>query len=120
MVHRPVNDRNDYTPALFEFLCHLKGYGILIDEADQFAQPASRPRSFDNLINYQGHLGVDLYLVSRRAARIPRDVTALADRLCVFHTKEPNDLKYLKALTGTLTDDKLRSLPKYKYLEIEF
>lgn len=120
VVHRPLKDQADYTEQLFEFLCHLRGYGILIDEADQFAQPASRPKSFDNLINYQGHLGVDLYLVSRRAARIPRDVTALTDVLCVFHMKEPNDLKYMKALTGHLNEAELRALPKYKYLEMEF
>ncbi len=119
LVHRPRRDRGNYNDTLFEMCCNLRGYGILIDEVDKFAKPTSVPTGFENLINYQGHLGLDIYAVARRAARIPRDVTALCDTLCVFKMKEPNDLKYMKSLTGHLQPEQLRRLPKFKYLEME-
>lgn len=120
LVYRDREDADDYAPYLFDFLGSLSGWTIFIDEVDRFCSPHSIPRELRNLLNYRRHDGISLIVVARRAAAIHRDVSALASRICLFHTHERTDLDYIRFSVGQEYADKCAKLSFYKYLEAEF
>jgi len=120
LVCRDMHDVDDYAPYLFDFLCCCRGWTIFIDEADRFCSPHSIPRDFRNLLNFRRHHEIDLVLVARRAASVHRDVSALASKICMFHTHERRDLDYIRDSVGQEYADKCPKLPQFKYLEATF
>jgi len=71
---------------------------FVVDELDQWCGPASLPGGLRNIINYGRHSQVDFLGLSRRPARVHRDVTANADTWHVFQTVEKRDLDYIRDL----------------------
>ena len=100
IVIQSKEDAGDYSDYLLDFLCDCRGWTIFIDEVDRFCSPRHLPRNLFRLLNYRKHYGITLIVVARRAAMIHRDVTALASRICIFHTHEGNDLAYIRATVG--------------------
>ena len=115
-------DAGDYVPYLFEFLCDCQGWTIFIDEVDRYCSPQHIPREFRNLINYRRHPppGLELILVARRAAAIHNDLSALASKICIFHTHEPGDVKYIRDCVGKAYADRCSKLSDHGYLEADF
>jgi len=120
LVYRPVQDLDDYDEYLFDFLYDCRGWAIFIDEVDRFCNPHFIPKRFADLCNFRRHLEVDLILVARRAARISRELSALASRICVFRAHEPGDVDYIKKALGKAYADGCRNLPDHYWLEAMF
>ncbi len=122
IVYRDRQDAGNYVPYLFEFLCDCQGWTIFIDEVDRYCSPHHIPQEFQNLINYRRHPppGLELILVARRAAAIHNDLSALASKICMFHTHEPGDLKYIRDCVGKEYADRCSKLGYHRYLEADF
>lgn len=120
LVYRDKEDVDDYSPYLFDFLSDCTGWTIFIDEVDRFCSPHAIGREFRSLLNYRRHLGIDLILVARRPAAIHRDLSALASKICIFHTHERRDLDYIRGSIGDEYAEKCCNLPAHGYLEADF
>ena len=88
---------------------------ILVDESDQIA-PVEKPLSpyMNKIINLGRHRGIGMGLVTRRIARLNKTAFSQSTEVFLFHHFVPNDLKYLKEFFPDA--DRIRKLPKYKYL----
>ncbi len=120
LVYRPLADADDYEPYLFDFLMDCRTWTIFIDEVDRFCNPHFIPREFRDLLNFRRHLDIDLILVARRPAAVHRDLSALADRVCIFHTHERRDLDYIRGSVGEEFSSKCANLTYHQYLEANF
>lgn len=65
---------------------------VLLDEVDRWG----RDQRLLDLVNYCRPWGVSVAWTARRPARVPRDITALADYLVLFRVTEPRDLAYIR------------------------
>lgn len=86
---------------------------VLWDEVDQYAveDRVLKLRPFARqVINTGRHRGLKVLACSRRPAMVPRDLTANAQRIIVFHTHEPRDLLYFRQLMGRQVSDQLKGL----------
>lgn len=90
---------------------------VFWDEADRFLAPAVRPPEAMVLINSGRHYGVGIVAASRRAARVPRDLSANASRIIVFRTTEPADLQWLREAVGREAAAGLPTLPQWHCLD---
>ena len=120
IVYRPARDEKHVRNMVFEFISNLRGWALLIDEADRFCTPSKMPTWLDNLINMSEHYGLAVITTARRAARLHCDITANADRVILFHTHEPNDLKYIEACCGKCAALAVPKLRQRQYIEVEY
>lgn len=106
----------------FENACLLvnsvRDITFVVDEIDRYVKATHMPGFFANLVDYGRHYGIDLIVNCRRAARIPRDLTAQADVLISFNQKEPRDLQYLDSVIGECSKE-LPNLPPYHFIKYE-
>jgi len=120
IVYRPAEDDRKVRELVFKFLAGMRGWAILIDECDRFCTPHSMPLWLDNIINMSEHYGLTVITTARRAARLHCDITANADRLVLFHTHEPNDLKYIEGCCGKKIAKLVPNLIQRHYIEVAY
>ncbi|MBL4766475.1 MAG: hypothetical protein JKY94_01965 [Rhodobacteraceae bacterium] len=108
------------TAAEFETVNRLawaaEDVSLLWDEIDLFVPTAHLSGYGKLLVNEGRHRRVNIYFTSRRPMRVDRDLTANADRLCVFRTWEPRDIEYLTEFMGAAAKG-ARSLENFQYLD---
>lgn len=76
---------------------------LICDEIDRFTAPtAPLPSLFYRILNSSRHSRIRLYILARRPARVNRDLTSYANRMIVFRTMEPADLKYFRERSAAL------------------
>lgn len=81
------------SPAALPTLSSIgRGGIILFDEVDRWGHD---PRVVD-VMNYCRPWGVSVAWTARRPARVPRDLTALADYFILYRVTEPRDLAYIR------------------------
>jgi hypothetical protein len=97
----------DATRSLDEHFDHLSkalfcmsNLTFLCEEVDLVSSAGEMPEGLQKIINYGRHRGISLIALSRRAHKVPRDLTANADRIISFAQFEPRDLRYLAEYMG--------------------
>ena len=123
IVVRDIQDVDDYRDVLFDYLQACRGFCVFVDEVDKYADPKKKGGVVPGLLelaNYRRHLGIDLIFVARRAARVDRDLTALADTVHLFHTHEALDLKYMRDNFGKDVAARLPRLLRDQYITVEW
>ncbi len=120
IVYRPARDEHRVRNLVFEFIASMRGWAVLIDECDRFCTPSKMPLWLDNIINMSEHYGLAVITTARRAARLHCDITANADKVVLFHTHEPNDLKFIEASCGKLAAKKAYNLKRLQYFEVAY
>ncbi len=91
---------------------------LIMDEADLFAPARGLSRPMRDAIARGRHWGLSIIYASRRPAEVNRLLTSQTTRFIVFRTREPGDLRYLKAFIGEDAAARAPTLPKYAYLDI--
>lgn len=81
---------------------------VIWDEVDICVPDGRLPPHGYRIVNAGRHSGVRLFACARRPYRLPRDLSANANRIVAFRTTEPRDLKYLAEIMG---QDAARQLP---------
>lgn len=76
---------------------------VVWDEIDRFTAPAAPlPPHCYRMVNSSRHLKIRLFIMARRPARVNRDLTSYANRMIVFRTTEPADVKYFRERSADL------------------
>jgi len=70
---------------------------MVIEETSFVCSPQSLPRELSRLVRFGRHRQISQLYITRRAAELPRDLTAQSDLLVTFQQKEPRDLQYLQS-----------------------
>lgn len=94
------------------------GGTLVIDEADGFND--TNAPCFDQLVRYGRNRNVDLITGCRRPYEISRNITAGANKIYIFRTNEPRDIEYFKSTVLGEKAEKLRSLPKYHGIYVDY
>jgi hypothetical protein len=90
---------------------------LLWDEVDLFMD-ARRPDGMAYQIVHGGrHKELRILATSRRPPSVSKDIRALATRICVFRTQEPDDIKYLEHRMGKRATQELAGLARYQCLD---
>lgn len=92
---------------------------VMWEEVDRFIGPSDLRQSpyADKIINAGRHWGVRVFAAARRAARVPRDLTANATRIIIFQSDENADIRYVRDRCGEEWAAQLPSLPQYHAIE---
>lgn len=109
---------NDDTDLLFQYLAQCRRFHIVIDEIDKFCSPQSIPLSLGELLNYRRHYGISLTVVARRAAKIHKDVTALASTIFLFRMHAKVDLQFVREEVGDDYAEACRRLKPKHHIRI--
>lgn len=95
-----------------DFLCSalwkIHGGTLVLDETDAFSIGQSAP-CYDEAIRYGRNRGIDIVTGCRRPAEISKHITAAADRVYAFVTREPRDIEYYCDFLG---DEIALQIPK--------
>lgn len=103
--------------ALFKFIYVNKlEINLVVEEADKYCSPHSIDAGLSDLINYGRHHKTGLIFISRRAAKLHRDVTSQADYILSFAQHEKIDIKALSSLCDRAPV--LQTLQKFHYIAI--
>lgn len=102
---------------LFKFIyVNRLRINVIIEESDKYCSPYFIDPYLSDLINYGRHHNTGLVFISRRAAKLHRDITSQCDYLLSFAQHESIDIKALKHISDLAV--KLQSLDKYCYIPI--
>lgn len=116
LIYRPLQDQPE-----FEEICELAykcgNLTLVAEELDIFAQPQRMTLAFQQLIKRGRHKDIRFVGITQRPFGIDRTITSQADRIFVFKTDEPRDVKYLCELLGEEIRAELEALEPYEYLE---
>jgi len=96
---------------------HLHGGTIVIDEGDMLTP--YKGSAFDYIIRYGRNHRVHLLIACRRPAEISKNLTAGCNRMFVFQTTEPRDIKYYSETTLGERAFMLSRLPQYHGLYVD-
>ncbi len=91
---------------------------LVMDEADLFAPSRGLSRPMREAIARGRHWCLSIIYASRRPAEVNRLLTSQTTRFIVFRTREPGDLRYLKAFIGEEAADRAATLQKFQYLDV--
>ncbi len=87
---------------------------VLLDEADQVAQPGRETKIFKLLASQGRHDGIELVACARRPVELSRLLTANADDMILCRTQEPDDVRYLRSIIGDEAADAVSELPRFE------
>lgn len=109
-VHRVIfNCLEDNEMEALSFTCRLcEALGnvtLIIEEVDSYATPTIIPPDLRRLLKIGRHYHVGMIFISRRPAEINRLITSQTRRFVCFRLIEPNDLRYLSSVIGSLSED---------------
>ena len=99
-------------------LWNAAGGTLVLDEADGFSF-ANAP-CYDQLVRYGRNRNVDIITGCRRPAEISRNITAVANKIFVFQTKEPRDIDYFESTVLGSEAEKLINLAQFHGLFVDY
>jgi hypothetical protein len=73
---------------------------VIWDEVDFFTTAGRLPPYAYRIVNAGRHVGLRVFACARRAYRLPRDLSANANRIIAFRMTEPRDVRYLADVMG--------------------
>lgn len=91
-------------------------FWVFVDEVDKFGSAFSTDPEIRALADYGRNFGVSLAFVARRPACVDRTLTAQADTLYIFRTKEAVDLAYFRDVVGSAVALRLPGLAQFQAL----
>jgi hypothetical protein len=71
---------------------------------------------FKTLLTAGRTRGCQVYLVTQRPYKIPREVTSQAREACIFQSHEPADVQYVKEAFGTEAAERMGRLGQYEFI----
>lgn len=99
----------------------LQNYTLVIEEVDLVSNAQFIPDGLHKIINYGRHKGINLIALSRRARKVPRDLTSNSDKVIIAGPlNEPIDLKYLSEFMDSADAEKVRDLKREEGKGSEF
>lgn len=105
-----------------DFLCSalwkIHGGTLVLDETDAFT--ICEAPCFDEAIRYGRNHGIDMVTGCRRPAEISKNITAAADRVYCFVTREPRDIDYYCEFLGDEIALQIPKLPPYHGIYSDF
>lgn len=123
IIYRPDDSRtiDDHFEIFSRAVYSVPNVTVVIEELDLISGSNEMSDGLKKLINYGRHRGINFIGLSRRAHRIPRDLTANADFIYSFYQQEPRDIKYLSEFMGQTAAERVNTLSRDKVkLESEF
>lgn len=91
----------------------MSNYTLVIEEIDLVASAGFMPDGLQKIINYGRHKGISLIGLSRRAFKVPRDLTSNSDKVIIAGPlNEPRDIKYLSDFMDSVDAEKVRNLKR--------
>lgn len=124
IIYQPeivFDDRVDIAKEQFKDVCrglhNVSDFYFVVDEVDRVLPESKNDRVFwDNFVNRGRHESVSIMTTTIRYTDVTRGMTSNYDRLILFRTQEPNDIRYFQTHLGDRAKD-LPSLPLYHYIE---
>lgn len=108
--------------SAIDFICSalwkIHGGTLVLDEADAFSFTDSP--CYDEAIRYGRNHGIDMVIGCRRPAEISKNITAAADRVYCFVTREPRDIEYFCDFIGEENAMQLQKLPTHHGVFVDF
>lgn len=106
----------------FSLIAHaMTNYTLVIEEIDLVASAGFMPQGLQKIINYGRHKGINLIGLSRRAFKVPRDLTSNSDKVIIAGPlNEPRDIKYLADFMDSSDAEKVRNLKRDEGKGAEF
>jgi hypothetical protein len=105
-----------------DFICSalwkIEGGTLVIDEVDAFS--FTDAPCYDEAIRYGRNRGIDVVTGCRRPAEISKQITAAADRVYCFVTREPRDIEYYREFLGDEIAFQIPKLPPYHGIYYDF
>lgn len=105
-----------------DFLCSalwkIHGGTLVLDEIDAIS--IAEAPCFDEAIRYGRNHGIDMVTGCRRPAEVSKNITAAADRVYVFVTREPRDIEYYCEFLGDDLALQIPRLPPYHGVWADF
>src|ERR1035437_7755316 len=89
-------------------LWSIGGGTLVLDEVDAISIAESP--CFDEAIRYGRNRGIDIVFGCRRPAEVSKNLTAAADLVYCFATREPRDIQYYSEFLGDDVAEQIRSL----------
>ena len=91
----------------------MSNYTLVIEEIDLVTTAGFMPDGLHKIINYGRHKGIDLIGLSRRAFKVPRDLTSNSDKVMIAGPlNEPRDIKYLADFMDSADAEKVKTLKR--------
>lgn len=123
IIYRP--DDSILIDEHFEFFSRIayamNNYTLLIEEIDLVSSSNFMTEGLQKIINYGRHKGISLIGLSRRAFKVPRDLTSNSDKVMIAGPlNEPRDIKYLAEFMDTEDAEKVRNLKREEGKGSEF
>jgi len=113
LIYRPSDEFSiqQHFEFFSEIVYEIPNSYVVMEEIDLVSTAGFMPEGLQKIINYGRHKAINLFAISRRAHKVPRDLTANADVIVTFNQQEPRDIKYLCDYMGEV-GEKVRELKK--------
>ena len=115
MIYRPDDSMliDEHFDGFAKIAYAMNNYTLVIEEIDLVASAGFMPDGLQKIINYGRHKGINLIGLSRRAFKVPRDLTSNSDKVIVAGPlNEPRDIKYLSEFMDSTDAEKVRALKR--------
>lgn len=115
MIYRPDDSLliDEHFDGFAKIAYAMSNYTVVIEEIDLIASAGFMPEGLHKIVNYGRHKGINVIGLSRRAFKVPRDLTSNSDRVIVAGPmNEPRDIKYLSEFMDTAEAEKVRGLKR--------
>jgi len=89
---------------------------VVWEELEFFTNSKDLPNFAHQICHAGRHQGMRIMATSRAPAMIPKNFTRNVQEISIFHTDEPNDIKYLSEKIGSKSAQDLPKLQKYHCL----
>lgn len=103
---------DEHFTFLSEAIFTMRNMVFLCEEIDLVSGAGDMPDGLKKIINYGRHRQISLIGLSRRAHKVPRDLTANADKIITFTQYEPRDIKYLSEYMGDEAATRVQTLKR--------
>lgn len=123
IIYRPDDSIliDEHFEAFSRIAYAMNNYTLLIEEIDLVSSSNFMTEGLQKIINYGRHKGISLIGLSRRAFKVPRDLTSNSDKVMIAGPlNEPRDLKYLAEFMDSDDAEKVRNLKREEGKGAEF
>lgn len=108
-------DDNTVFEKVTQLVYEMGNLLYVVDEVDLFCSANYTPLSLQKIFRYGRHFKIDMIIVTRRPAAIPRHLTAMIDEFYLFKSHEARDLKYYEDLQTNL-GQRVKNLHQFEHL----
>lgn len=81
---------------------------VVWDEVDRFTTASRMPTYARKLVDSGRHRGLRVWGIARRPASVPRRLSANVQRMLIYRTTEPADLRFYRHIVG----DAVKQIPR--------